>query len=407
MALLATSAMLVSCTSASARVGDGAEVYQVDEEIPVVVSGLEPGAEVTVEVTDTDMHDVQWASSAVFEADEDGTVDTSRHAPVDGPYDYPSAYGLLDTLTPVDETGGVQRFALDDGTQALHYQVASAGSVIAERDVVRNAARLDVMTQSVTLEEAGFAGEYFSPAGGADESKPAVLIISGSGGGMAPTWMADALAERGFPAMAIAYFNYPGLPEKLHEIPLEYFATAAQWLASSSGADSREVVAWGISRGGEAAQLVGLNWPEFVTAVAATVPSSIVGCSLGVVEQGRRAPAWSLAGEGLSCGSTSTDSIPLGDFGGPVYLACGGRDQIWPSCAFVGALAEELQRREPPPPGDIVLSFPSLGHEVGGICGFGCSTGQLWGPYEEQLEEPPIQEAWREFVGWLDGIAAA
>jgi hypothetical protein len=50
---------------------------------------------------------------------------------------------------------------------------------------------------------------------------PAVLLIGGSGGGIGwQDYMAERLAERGFVAMAVAYFGMEGLPAALERIPL-------------------------------------------------------------------------------------------------------------------------------------------------------------------------------------------
>ena len=40
----------------------------------------------------------------------------------------------------------------------------------------------------------------------------------------------DLIASHGFPALAVAYFDEPGLPCALQNIRLEYFVRAIQWL---------------------------------------------------------------------------------------------------------------------------------------------------------------------------------
>ena len=42
-------------------------------------------------------------------------------------------------------------------------------------------------------------------------------------------------ASLGFASLALAYFNYDGLPTSLENIPLEYFDTAIRWLRSQHG----------------------------------------------------------------------------------------------------------------------------------------------------------------------------
>jgi hypothetical protein len=65
---------------------------------------------------------------------------------------------------------------------------------------------------------------------------PPVLVFGGSGGGLMTS--AALLAARGYPSLALAYFKAPGLPQTLHNIPLEYFAKAeypARWSTRRPG----------------------------------------------------------------------------------------------------------------------------------------------------------------------------
>jgi hypothetical protein len=57
--------------------------------------------------------------------------------------------------------------------------------------------------------------------------RPALLIFGGSEGGLSGTLIAALLAAHGYPALALAYFNAPGLPATLSDIPLEQAYPAA------------------------------------------------------------------------------------------------------------------------------------------------------------------------------------
>ena len=62
----------------------------------------------------------------------------------------------------------------------------------------------------------GFYGDFFVPPPvPAGKRYPAVLIIGGSQGGLSSVILAAALASHGYPALAIAYFDAPGLPASL------------------------------------------------------------------------------------------------------------------------------------------------------------------------------------------------
>lgn len=82
-----------------------------------------------------------------------------------------------------------------------------------------------------TLAKVGFIGRYFTPPDGA--RGPAVVVWGGSEGGFGVNGEEAALlASHGIPALALAYFDEPGLPCSLSNIPLEYFGNAIRWLRS-------------------------------------------------------------------------------------------------------------------------------------------------------------------------------
>lgn len=79
----------------------------------------------------------------------------------------------------------------------------------------------------------------------------------GSEGGLADTipWAA-LLASHGIPALALAYFDGPGLPCALNDIPLEYFVKAIRWMRRQPEVDPTRVWLFSGSRGTEAELLV-------------------------------------------------------------------------------------------------------------------------------------------------------
>lgn len=88
-------------------------------------------------------------------------------------------------------------------------------------------------------------GTLFMPEG--REAVGAVVLIGGSGGSE-PSYVAEPLAAEGLATLSLAYFDRPGLPNELREIPLEYFRDAL-WLLIAA-LPSRPVpvaVAWHVS----------------------------------------------------------------------------------------------------------------------------------------------------------------
>jgi dienelactone hydrolase len=202
--------------------------------------------------------------------------------------------------------------------------------------------------RAATTETTGFTGLYLAPTG--IEGRPPVVILGGAGGGLPLPVDALFLAGRGYPVLALAYFREQGLPQTLSKIPLEHFERALAWVNRRPQADGRGVVVWGISRGSEAALLLGVHYPRLVRAVVALVPSNVVHCADG----GCAGPAWTLGGRGLPFTRQFDEPQPTDEprsviaverIRGPVLAVCGGRDSVWDSCPHSEASAERLETR--------------------------------------------------------------
>jgi pimeloyl-ACP methyl ester carboxylesterase len=187
---------------------------------------------------------------------------------------------------------------------------------------------------------------------------PAVLLFGGSEGGLATFDEARLLASRGFPTLALAYFKEPGLPQTLSRIPLEYFARAARWLALET--HEPRVVVYGVSRGSEAALLLGVDFPQLVRGVVALVPSNVV-----LVGHDSSGPAWTLRGRPIpfqyALGPTGPAPIPVERIRVPLFMDCGGLDDLWPSCPMARALARRHRGTTD------LLVFRNGGHGVGDL----------------------------------------
>src|SRR5205085_10788827 len=107
---------------------------------------------------------------------------------------------------------------------------------------------------------------------------------------------AAVLASHGYPTLSLAYFGEPGLPQELRSIPLEYFRGALRWLAARPGVDGRRLVVLGISRGGEAALLAGISFPDLVHGVITCTGGGpvVLGTAPGVSDS-----AWTLGGAAI------------------------------------------------------------------------------------------------------------
>jgi dienelactone hydrolase len=189
-------------------------------------------------------------------------------------------------------------------------------------------------------------GTVLRPPRGTRPGAP-VVLWGGSTPGEPQGPVARRLAAGGHPVLSLAYFGAPGLPAELESIPLEYFTRAIRWFDRRRGVDGRRMVVYGVSRGSEAALLVGAHFPRLVRGVVAIAPSSKVYPAVL-----RRRPAWTLRGRPLpfaladdaGAGFDAPAVIPVERIRGPVLLAAGGRDQVYDSEAYERAIVRRLRR---------------------------------------------------------------
>jgi pimeloyl-ACP methyl ester carboxylesterase len=204
--------------------------------------------------------------------------------------------------------------------------------------------------------------------------------LGGSGGGIG--WSSEAaaqLAVEGYPALALAYFRWPGLAKHLAGIRLEYVADAIRWMQVEVVGAARPVTLVGASRGAELALLAASTFSE-VGAVVAVAPSSVLwGPDWGFGTMGRA--AWTYRGQALpgmtpplawwwrpttalrvmasyvrrtpwrgtpavldafrDAKAVARAAIPVEKIRGPVLLVSGADDQMWPSAA----MGEDIRSR--------------------------------------------------------------
>jgi dienelactone hydrolase len=229
----------------------------------------------------------------------------------------------------------------------------------------------NVIMQDLRPKPDGLYGRMYTPRS-ASARGPAVLTFGGSEGGLiAGAVSASGFATAGIPSLALAYFKEPDLPSELHSIPLEYFVKALQWLASQPAVDPHRIFVSGVSRGSEAALLLGVRFPELVHGVIALVPSNLVGCG---VPPHCDLPAWTLDGGALpfkrgfgpSPGPDPAVLLPVENLLGPTLFVCGGDDHIWDSCGMANAMVQRLDAHRVRYQHQL-LAYPGAGHGVGAL----------------------------------------
>jgi dienelactone hydrolase len=349
-ALAAVAALTVpsACASGSdaVRVVVTPKSSAADEPIHIVVRGLGSDQLVTVRVTSVDEMKVAWASSATFRATPGGTVDVGRAASVGGSYTGVWGMGLIAMLkaTKRDPTGAYYWNGMHP--QTFRVTIRSHARVLASTRFRRRFIAHPVRVQHESLSAHGFYGNYYSQQ--RSGRHPAILALGGSEGGIIGMFLvSNLLAAHGYPTLDIAYFKESGLPQTLSNIRLEYFAQALRWLRQQPQVDPTRIIVVGASRGSEAAQLLGVYYPNLVHAVVAHVPANVALCGYPDCSE----PAWTLHGQLLPYTHefntpNPTDNpaavIPVERIRGPIFLTCAGKDTVWASCPYAEAIMRRL-----------------------------------------------------------------
>jgi dienelactone hydrolase len=140
-----------------------------------------------------------------------------------------------------------------------------ASAEVSRRRVPDGLVRTEVRTD-------GLVGTLYVPDG--TDRLPGVILLGGAEGGLHED-DAALLAAHGYAVLALAYYGLPGLPATLRDVPLEYFGAALRFLAAHPRVDPDRLAVTGGSKGGEAALLIGVTYPQ-VRAVVSVVGSGIV-----------------------------------------------------------------------------------------------------------------------------------
>jgi uncharacterized protein len=222
------------------------------------------------------------------------------------------------------------------------------------------------------IHEGGWVADFYVRAGGT--RKPGVLFLGGSEGGRPRTPFADLMASNGYPTLAVAYFKEVGLPGSLARIPLEYFDKPIAWMQTNQAVSPGGVVVVGASRGAELALVLASVRPE-IRGVIALAPSSVVWNGMPEEPPMVVCSSWSLGskpvpfmpadlhrdlGKEISLGGlpvlykffqeelgkqelVAKAAIEVERIHGPVLLASGHDDAIWPAEAMGDAVCARLK----------------------------------------------------------------
>lgn len=356
-----------------------------DEPFTVVLSGLTPRSDVTIEMRLDNCLGGSWHGTFSAKADAAGVLDLAAVAPAG--FAEPDPTALLWAAEPDGEPDP----AAAKGEDAHGVLTIREGDQVV---AVHEFARVFTGRGVTCTELAGpLVGALYLPAGPGPH--PAVMTVSGSGGGIARD-EAALLASRGFACLALAYFNYPGRPPELVDQPLEYFGQALDWLAVQPQVRADAIAVKGMSRGGELSLLLGATF-KAVRAVVAVVPSGYIWGAARV--DWSDGAAWTWQGEALPRVPVREDAepdqdrdvaadgaikltpgflaaladatpeeladaeIPVERANGPVLMLCGEADDMWPAIELTDVVLRRTTQAGFPHPVRR-RAFPDAGHQI-------------------------------------------
>jgi len=282
------------------------------DDVSITLSGALPNGQVVIDATLQDASGRAWSSRGEFFANSDGTLDLSRDSSLAGTYTGADLNGLFWSMLPVELEYLAEKLDADPAAEKwpIWPMFAPTDSIVvtitARMEVDHmafNAGRFETVTVQHTvhqvrgaverevIDEAGIHGVLYQPSE-SSHGRP-IMIITGSGGGVSEG-AAARLAGEGYTALALAHFAWPGRPDQLSMIPLEYFSKAMTWLGEKTGTD--QVAIMGASRGGEGVLLIASAFPDQVSAVISGVPSNVVFGGCCTPEESGKS-AWTLDGE--------------------------------------------------------------------------------------------------------------
>ena len=347
----------------------------LDEPIAVRASGIEPDEEVTVEVA-MDWNEATFTSHATFAADDEGTVDTGRDAPVSGTYEGVDRMGLFWSMTPEGDVGSTREAGHVPARLLTEFTLVRAGDVADKVEIVRRSRPTGVSRRSI--EAADLPADLYLPPG--DGPHPGVVVLGGSEGGKPGRTLPWLLAARGYAVLGPAYFGVEGAPaETLAEVPVEVVEGAVDWFGERPEVQRAPVAVLGHSRGSELAFLLAGRLDRVRCAIG-VAPSGVAFEGLTKRYRNAGTSAWSVAdtpyayvpvefslsdlasnawsmvkGEPVEVrGSylggideadpeTVADAeLPVEFTGGPICLVAGEDDRVWDAATLARRIRDRL-----------------------------------------------------------------
>ncbi|MBN3285339.1 ACOT2 thioesterase, partial [Polyodon spathula] len=352
-----------------------------DRPVTVKVDGLAPRQLVTLRATLTDEKGDIFSSSARYQSDGKGRLDLSASPALGGDYSGVQPMGFLWALKPQNP---FRRLMKRDVTRPckVHIEVRSGGEEVGKDNpgpLLASCAHERVFigqgVRRVPVKEGRIRATLFLPPG--KGPFPGLVDLGGTAGGLLE-YRSSLLAGHGFAAMALAYFGFEDLPERMSEFHLEYFEEALRYLQALPQVREGGVGVLGISKGADLA----LSMASFLPGVSAVV--SVAGCNANFMTPLQCGGSTLLPGLGMCLERVRVDEalggvldfsdcyedprdpslqgcvVPIERASARFLFLVGEDDQNWPSTLYAMEAAQRLGAHGRAPP-EVVI-FPGAGH---------------------------------------------
>ncbi|MCV2362249.1 acyl-CoA thioesterase/BAAT N-terminal domain-containing protein [Paucibacter sp. DJ1R-11] len=412
---LALSLSLAASLAAAYQLAAAPAAAVLEGEAQILsLSGAKPGERITLRLSRRadlpGMGPSLLRAEAIFQADAQGRIDTSRQAPLSGSYGGIDASGLFWSALPVRGEPAPAAATDADGTrlqlEAWGQDAAGAPKSLTEQTLHWLPAQARIESRSA------------EPLPGAQlllprvhtAKLPVVIVLGGSeGGSLMSRRLAEALAARGFAALALPYYSpprwgaqgpmapeLPALPASFARIELGQLETARDWLRQQPELDASRIALWGASKGAEFV-LAGASRIAGFKGVVAVVPSDVIWEGFDMMQGAMAQPSFSWHGEALAFvpykgyqeevagfmsgqpvhlrrphdagraaqpETASAARIEVEKIAAPLLLIAGSDDQVWDSGGMARAIASRRAAAELPTE---LLLFEGAGHGIIGL----------------------------------------
>ncbi|KAM6459430.1 bile acid-CoA:amino acid N-acyltransferase isoform 1-T1 [Liasis olivaceus] len=401
------------------------EVSLADSSVKIYASGLAPSQLVTLYASLTDERGVKFAARAFYQANQNGEVDVAQASALGGNYTGVWPMGLFYCLKAEKM---FQRLIKRDVTGSPFYVQISLfnSSVILPLPTEEPLATCTVErwyaapgVERIPVKSGRVRGALFLPPG--PGPVPGLIDMFGGAGGLIE-FRAGLLASKGFAVLALAFFAYDDLPQRLDVVDLEYFEEASRLLLKHPKVRGPGLGVIGLSKGAEVALAMGTFLKEIVAAVCINGPTSMNDEPLHfrdinipavpyssekvIINEMGLMSSFSVMGDPLDAVHQAS-AIPVEKAQGHILFVVGEADQCLNSKGFVEAAlarAKKYGRTN-----CSLLSYPGAGHMIEApgspVCFISCIRGSplptVWGG-EMKPHAEAEEHSWEEVLKFFE-----